>query len=208
MNLIHYFKKKKAAIIFVIYLRYLVGGAMVFSSIVKIKGERFTSTNGTTDPVNSAWHFFETLYQSGVYWKFLGWSQLFTGLLLMTQLYAALGAVLLFPITLNILMITLSYYFAGTPVITGLLVLANLLLILWDYEKLLPLFQASSRPPVNVVLSNSPIESDRTWSYLGMLLFLFSVIYVPLFERNPTPWFLTCIILGLGGLIIFNRRNK
>ena len=90
MNFVQYFKKKKAAIIFVIYLRYLIGGAMVFSSIVKIKGERFTTANGTTDPVNSALHFFETLYQSGVYWKFLGWSQLFTGLLLMTQLYAGL----------------------------------------------------------------------------------------------------------------------
>ena len=208
MKLIHYFKNKKAAIIFVIYLRYLVGGAMVFSSIVKIKGERFTSADGIAAPVNSAWHFFETLYQSGIYWKFLGWSQLLTGLLLMTQLYAALGAILLFPITLNILMITLSYYFAGTPVITGLLVLANLLFILWDYEKLLPLFQVNGRQQVNAVLSSTAIEYDRIWSYLGVLLFLFSVIYVPLFERNPTPWFLTCIILGLGGLIIFNRRNK
>ena len=208
MKLIHYFKNKKAAIIFVIYLRYLVGGAMVFSSIVKIKGERFTSADGIAAPVNSAWHFFETLYQSGIYWKFLGWSQLLTGLLLMTQLYAALGAILLFPITLNILMITLSYYFAGTPVITGLLVLANLLFILWDYEKLLPLFQVNGRQQVNAVLSSTAIEYDRIWSYLGVLLFLFTVIYVPLFERNPTPWFLTCIILGLGGLIIFNRRNK
>ncbi len=207
MNLIHYFKKKKAAIIFVVYLRYLVGGAMVFSSIVKIKGERFTSTDGIAAPVNSAWHFFETLYQSGVYWKFLGWSQLLTGLLLMTQLYAALGAVLLFPITLNILMITLSYYFAGTPVITGLLVLANILLILWDYQKLLPLFQIYSRPQPNAFLSSRAIEHDRIWSYLGVLLFLFTVVYVPLFERNPIPWFLTCIILGVGGFLIFHRRK-
>ena len=208
MRIIHYFKNKKPVIFFVIYLRYLIGGAMVFSSIVKIKGERFTSADGATAPIKSAWHLFETLYQSGLYWEFLGWSQLLAGLLLMTQLYATLGAVIMLPITINIVVITLSYSFGGTPVITVLLLLANILLVLWEYDKLLPLFRVSSRQQEKALLPTTAVEAARIWNYLGVLLFLFTVVYVPLFERNPIPWFLTCIILGLGGLIIFHRLNK
>jgi len=44
-----------------IYLRYLIGFAFVFASIVKIKGERFT-TLPTDTPVG---YFFEAMYQSG-----------------------------------------------------------------------------------------------------------------------------------------------
>ncbi|TAG13276.1 MAG: hypothetical protein EAZ35_05945 [Sphingobacteriia bacterium] len=208
MNIISKLKQKKWITIFVIYLRYLIGGAMVFSSIVKIKGERFTSMDGIKEPINSAWHFFETLYQSGIYWKFIGWGQLIAGLLLMTQLYAALGAVMMFPIVINIFIITISYYFAFTPVITGLLLIANIFLLLWDYQKLLPLLQPNTVQKINAVLINREIEANKLWCYLGLLLFLITVIYIPLFERNPVYWFLICIVLGLTGLIIFNKQEK
>lgn len=208
MNIISKLKQKKWITIFVIYLRYLIGGAMVFSSIVKIKGERFTSMDGIKEPINSAWHFFETLYQSGIYWRFIGWGQLIAGLLLMTQLYAALGAVMMFPIVINIFIITISYYFAFTPVITGLLLVANIFLLLWDYQKLLPLLQPNTVQKINAVLINREIEANKLWCYLGLLLFLITVIYVPLFERNPVYWFLICIVLGLAGLIIFNKQEK
>ncbi len=207
MNIINNLHQKKWITIFVIYLRYLIGGAMVFSSIVKIKGGRFTTEDGISAPINSAMHLFETLYQSGLYWSFLGWSQLIAGLLLMTQFYAALGAIAMFPITLNILVITLSYYFAFTPVITGLLLLANIFLLLWDYEKLSPLLQPNNSKRVNPVLINREIEANRLWVYLGLLLFLVTVIYVPLFERNPVYWFLICITLGLAGLIFYSRKR-
>ncbi len=208
MNIINNLQQKKWITIFVIYLRYLIGGAMVFSSIVKIKGGRFTSEDGMAAPINSAMHLFETLYQSGLYWRFLGWGQLFAGLLLMTQLYAALGAVVMFPIVVNIFIITISYYFAFTPVITGLLLLANIFLLLWDYQKLLPLFEQNNFQKDNPILVSKEIETKRLWCYLGLLLFLVTVIYVPLFERNPGYWFLICIMLGLVGLIFHSKTKK
>jgi len=130
------FFKKNFWTLFVIYTRYALGGAIVFASIIKIKGNRFTTNSGEDYPVNSAWHMFETLYQSGLFWEFIGWSQLVVGVLLMTQKWAKLGALLCFPITLNIFIITLSYYFAYTPVITGMMLLANLLLLAWDWQEL------------------------------------------------------------------------
>mgnify|MGYP001788459584 CR=1 FL=1 len=128
--------------IFIIYTRYLIGGAFVFASIVKIKGERFMTDMSMIDgsPIHSAGHMFETLYQSGLYWKFIGISQLVAAFLLMTQRYSKLGALSFFPIILTIFIITVSYDFAGTIYITSLMLLANITLLIWDWEELKILF--------------------------------------------------------------------
>ena len=107
-------KKKLWSQIFIIYTRYLIGSAFVFASLVKISGKRFTAESGAANAIDSAWHFFETMYASGLYWKFIGWAQLLSGLLLMTQRFSKLGALLNLPIIGNIFVITLSYYFAYT----------------------------------------------------------------------------------------------
>jgi len=205
MKIIDKLRQKQWAIIFVIYLRYLIGGAFVFSSIVKIQGHRFTTDNGATAPIDSPWHLFETLYQSGLYWNFLGWSQLIAGLLLMTQRYATIGAVVFFPITINIFFITISYYFAGTPIITGLLLLANIFLLLWDYNKFLPLLTADKNQTVNTY---DKISNNILWNYIGILLFLTTVVYIIIYDRNPILWFVICVVLGLAGLILNNIRQR
>ena len=207
MKILDILRQKRWATISVIFLRYLIGGAFVFSSIVKIQGERFTTATGASFPINSPWHFFETLYQSGLYWNFLGWSQLIAGLVLMTQRYATLGAVFFFPICLNIFFITISYHFSGTPIITGLLLLANIFLLLWDYNKLLPLVQTNKNPRV---VTYNKTSTNSLWTYLGVLLFVVTVAYVIIFGRNALLWILICFALGLSTLIIdiFRQRKK
>lgn len=205
MKTIEILRQKQWATIFVIYLRYLIGGAFVFSAIVKIQGGRFTTDSGASAPIDSPWHLFETLYQSGLYWNFLGWSQFLAGFVLMTQRYATLGAVLFFPITLNIFFITISYYFAATSIITGLLVLANIFLLLWDYDKLLPLFQTDKN---QIVITYNKISTNILWTYIGVLLFLVTVIYVIIWGRNPNLWILICVAIGLSALIFNTIRQR
>jgi hypothetical protein len=110
----------------VIDTRYLVGGAFVFASLVKIKGHRFTQMEGTVAGHNPG-YFFEMMYQSGLYWQFIGWVQLGAGLLLLTQRYALPGELVYLSIIADIFVITVSCDFGGTPVITGLMLLAGLL---------------------------------------------------------------------------------
>lgn len=52
----------------IIHLRYLVGFAFFPSGLVKLMGERFTRIS-IEEPIGA---FFEALYQSGIYWNFLG----------------------------------------------------------------------------------------------------------------------------------------
>ena len=190
--------------IFIIYTRYLIGGAFVFASIIKIKGKRFTTDSGASNPIDSAWHFFETMYQSGLYWKFIGVGQLIAGMLLMTQRYSKLGALINLPIIVNIFVITLSYYFAYTPVVTGLMLLANLILILWEWNEIKILFNLQP-----VIDTDYRLEKDRWWQLIGLLLFSFTFLYRLIIDKyNIGFWFVICFTIGLVGLVYGVLRNK
>jgi len=211
IDIIRTFRTKRWTNIFVIYLRYLIGGAFVFSAVPKISGERFMTLSGEDAPIDTFPHFFETLYQSGFYWEFLGWGQLLAALLLMTQLFATLGTLAFFPIILNIFMITISYEFGGTPVVTGVMLLANIFLLTWDAEKLLALFLPEQNHEQVLANRYNEFANHKFWAWLGLLLFATTFIYVVIFGRNPMNWFLICMIEGLVGfifMIIKYPKNK
>ena len=190
--------------IFIVYLRYLIGFAFVFASLIKIQGLRFTAESGAENPIDSAWHFFETLYESGIYWRFLGFAQFITGTLLLTQRFAKLGAILFLPIIANIFVITISYDFRGTPIITGLMLISTLFLLYWDWDSFKILF---NKTPTNS--TKKRLEDDNIWIYLGFV-FLIITVLSKLFIDNKNIFFsfLTIFIIGTVGLIIgYNRRK-
>jgi hypothetical protein len=197
-------KQKILPQLFIIYLRYLIGFAFIFSSLVKIQGLRFTTDSGAENPINSAWHFFETLYQSGIYWRFLGIAQFITGSLLITQRCAKLGAILFLPIIANIFIITISYDFKGTPIITGLMLLSAMFLIYWDWYSLKVLFNMK---PTNS--DQKRLENDTIWMYLGFALIALTLIAKIVLNGQKIIYALLLIpIIGLAGLIIGYRRRK
>lgn len=198
-------KENLLAQLFVIYTRYLVGSGFVFASIVKIKGERFTTVSHEDAAFGTAFHFFETMYQTGIYWQFLGWGQLIAGMLLMTQRYAKLGAVVFFPIILNVFVITISMEFAYTPVITFLMLMANLLLLLWHWDELKILLNLPPETP-----QSNRLENNRIWEITGWILFLMTAGYRAVYTLyNPILWMGTLALVGLVPLVwlIFQRKK-
>ena len=184
--------------IFIIYTRYLIGGAFVFSSIIKIKGKRFTTNSQEDAPLGSAMHFFETLFQTGFYWQFIGWAQVLAGFLLMTQRYAKLGAVVNFPILLNVFVITISMDFGGTPLITGLMLAANLMLLIWHWGELKSLINLPYTPEPKDQEENKPL-----WAITGLLLFSFTAEYRLIIDfYNPFFWFGLGFLIGFGAFLI------
>ena len=186
----------------IIYTRFLVGGAFVFASLVKIKGNRFTQI--ADEGGHSVGHFFEMMYQSGLYWQFIGVAQCGAGLLLLTQRYALLGALAYVSIMANIFVITISYDFAGTPVITGLMLLAGLLLLAWDWNRL--------RVVVNqpaVAETTSPLFESRLWEVVGAVLFVFTAGYRAYTDRyDMMLWLGVCVLVGGLGLLVAWRRYR
>jgi hypothetical protein len=207
MHLLLTWKQKIWLQVAVIYTRYLIGGAFVFASLVKIKGQRFTSVPGAGSPFHSPQHFFETMYQSGLYWQFLGVAQLVAGLLLMTQRYALLGALLFLPIIANVYVITISYDFAYTSVITGAMLLATVGLLVWDWHRLRIVVNQPALPTPAATL-----EQHKLWVVIGLILFLYTAGYRALTDvYNMVLWLGVCMVVGAVGLLIswlLHRQTK
>lgn len=190
--------------IFVIYLRYLLGFAFIFSSIVKIQGLPFTSESGAENPINSAWHYFETMYQSGIYWRSIGIAQFIAGSLLITQRYAKLGVITYLPIITNIFLVTISYEFRGTPIITGLMLLSTIFLMYWDWNTFKVFVNKEPR-----LESKKRLENDKIWQISGFIFLLLAPF--PKFFTTSTVTisiFFTLFIIGIITLIIGFKKRK
>ncbi|MEP7128437.1 MAG: DoxX family membrane protein [Chitinophagales bacterium] len=71
--------------------------------------------------------------------RFIAYMQLITGILLLTRRFQLLGAIMLLPMLLNILIITISLQWRGTPYVVGFFLIQNMLLLIDDYPRLLTL---------------------------------------------------------------------
>src|SRR5580765_6989737 len=125
---------------FAIFCRVALALGFIPSGIVKVTGERFTALP-SNHPLG---HYFDALHLTGFYYTFLGVGQLVTALLLLIPRTALLGAMLYFPMILNICVLTYAVRFEGTRIAT-LMLLANLFLLVWDYQRLKYIF-SFSRP--------------------------------------------------------------
>jgi hypothetical protein len=80
-------------------------------------------------------HYFNALYQTGYYYDFIGWSQLTAAILLLIPRTSHIGALMFFPIIVNIAVLTNSVGFKGTWTITILMSVACLYLVAWEYDR-------------------------------------------------------------------------
>ena len=132
--------------------RGLLAVSFFSTGLVKVLDVPFTTMSTET----AVGHFFDAMHRTGLYYRFLGVSQMAAALLLLLPRTATLGAIFFFPIILNIFVITLALGFRGTPFITGLMLLASFYLLCWDYPRLKSvLFEAPER---SAALARQPVS--------------------------------------------------
>jgi hypothetical protein len=117
---------------FTVFCRLALAIAYLISGYVKIVGERFAAGLPHNHPLG---HYFDALYQTGSYYTFIGVAQIIIALLLLIPRTALLGAISSFPVILNICVLAYATRFEGTR-ITTLMLLANIYLLCWDYERI------------------------------------------------------------------------
>lgn len=164
------------------------------------------SADKSLDELEPIQLFFRVMAESGLYWNFIGWSQVIAGGFLMTQRFASLGAVLFFGIILNIFVITVAYGFTGTPIVTGLMLLAVVFLLLWDIEKWQFLFRPytlENLPPPQPM----PHIGKPFWEILGLVLFLLIFALYAL-GYDVIIQMIACLLLGLVGFILYFLVQK
>jgi len=122
---------------FAFFCRLALAVAWLISGYVKISGERFAAGLSHNHPLGQ---YFDALLNTGYYYTFIGVGQIIVAILLLIPKTSIIGDIFSFPISLNICILTYSVRFEGTRAATFLL-LANLFLLCWDYDRLKPILQ-------------------------------------------------------------------
>ena len=118
--------------LFSIFCRLSLAAGFFPSGMVKILGERFASGLSANHPMG---HYLEALHHTGYYYTFIGVVQVAAAIMLLIPRTVTLGAFLYFPIILNICILTYAVRFDGSLFTAPLMVLADLYLLGWNYEK-------------------------------------------------------------------------
>ena len=123
--------------------RFAVIGIRVFLGLIFFSAGLGKLTHGLTPGLIGPIWLEERLAQYGLsLWaQFVACSQLLIGALLLSHRFALLGAVMLVPMLVNILVVTISLQWRGTPYVNAVLLAMNLFLLWVDRERLKPLLQ-------------------------------------------------------------------
>ena len=174
---------------FAIFNRVALAAGFLPSGFVKIMGERFTSLSNN-HPMG---HYLEALFHTGYYYPFIGVVQVTAAILLLIRRTAALGAILYFPIILNICILSHAVRFEGSLVSSPLMVLANLYLLCWYYDKwkyVLPFNHTAANDHVSVPTTISNKFPTAFFAGIGVtvaaIVLLLTNVY-DIMPRNTLP---------------------
>jgi uncharacterized membrane protein YphA (DoxX/SURF4 family) len=148
---------------FTVFTRVMIATGFIPSGMKKVLGLPFTQL-GVETPVG---YFFDALYKTGGWYEFIGWAQVVAAILLLIPRTTTLGALIFFPIIINIAVLTNSMDFRGTKVITIFMALAVTYLLFWDYDKLKPIFKRRQKK-CSAVQRNVFVFEGLFWAILGV----------------------------------------
>jgi uncharacterized membrane protein YphA (DoxX/SURF4 family) len=167
----HEAKENKWLHYFTIFCRIVLAIGFIPSGIVKVMGERFASGLSVNHPLG---HYLEALYHTEYYYTFIGLSQLTIAVLLLIPRTALLGALMYFPIILNICILAYAVRFEGTR-ITTLMLLANVYLLCWDFDRIkhiLPFKRNNQNDPV----ARKPLSSKFPFRFFAFVLVMIATV--------------------------------
>ncbi len=168
---------------FTVFCRVALALGFIPSGIVKISGERFTALP-SNHPLG---HYFDALFQTGYYYTFIGLSQLAIALLLLIPRTAFLGAILYFPTILNICILAYATRFEGTR-LTTLMLLANLYLLWWDYDRLKHILPFKRSGTDISTAKTKPLSNKFPFKFFsGVVIAVASVIVINIFIYDIRP---------------------
>lgn len=163
------------------FVRCLLALGFIPPSIPKIRHIHFTSLPDE----NPVGHYFNALYATGFYYDFIGWMQLISGILLLFPQTAHVGALLFFPIIVNIAVLTFSVGFQGTWLITLLMAVAGFYLLAWEYDRLKALF-FNIRPVKSKILNHEKWFLPLVFA-LGTVILLLIMIGLGIANLHKVP---------------------
>jgi uncharacterized membrane protein YphA (DoxX/SURF4 family) len=166
---------------FAVFNRIALALGFLPAGFVKIAGERFTDLS-VNHPMGN---YLEALHHTGYYYTFIGVLQITAAILLLIPRTALLGALLYFPIILNICILSFAVRFDGSLLSSPLMVLSNLFLLCWDYDRLKSVFYRN--PALNT--ESKKIRSNKFpflfFAYASLAVFAIAFMVFTVFDIKP-----------------------
>jgi len=140
--LVHSARRKRWINVFIVNLRILIGFAFVPAGLKKVLAQPFTDPDNT-----GVFHeFLHAFYATGFFYQFVGVVQLTIAVLLMTQTFATLGALMAFPVIATITVFCWSTWVTPTATVATLMLLGTATLVLWDIDRWRGIVARSAAP--------------------------------------------------------------
>lgn len=202
-------RSKALLLRFTLFTQILLAAGFIPTGMVKLLGQRFTTMPDST-PIGA---FFESMYQTGLFWNFIGAVQVVAGVLLLSPRHAHLGVLLFLPVIASINVINIALGFGLTTVVTAFMLLAALYLCCWNYDRFRGLF--TSRP-FEARQSIPTLKLDG-WEGAGFTVFAIALLaffgwtrgFVPeLVARLAVPTGLAAGVITLLRFTVIARRGQ
>lgn len=125
--------------------------------------------------------YLEALHHTGYYYTFIGIAQVVSAILLLIPRTVILGALLYLPIILNITVLSYAVRFEGSIVTSPLMVLADLYLLVWNYDRVRYLLPFSMFSELGII--QKPKKYSRRFPYLFFTAVVSTVVLTVGFAR-------------------------
>ena len=158
------------------FIRLVAGTLFIPSGLLKIQGYRFSMYC----PQMYSGSFFYELYQTGMYWRFLGFCQLITALLLFSQRCTAFSTLLFFSICVNIFVYVAGAGLSDKTIIMIPVLVIALALIIWDWSRIRILFSADSSVQIISLKKQAPVKVQ----IIGIVLYILLIIFFILTDKQ------------------------
>ena len=185
-------------------IRFGLGLIFLTSGLAKLTHNYFPNTMGPP--------FLEAelaQYGLGLLARFVAFSQVTVGFLLITRRFATLGAIMAMPMLLTIWVVVVSLQWQGTPYVVGFLVLCDTILLGADFHKLKFILTDDAKP-----LVSQPVKRNNLWldvANLAGLVLLLAGAGLWNISALMSEYLIDIALLLLGGLglyAVIARRRK
>jgi uncharacterized membrane protein YphA (DoxX/SURF4 family) len=156
---------------FSIFCRLTLAFGFIVAGMVKIVGQRFASGLSTKHPMGA---YLEALHHTGYYYTFIGIAQVLAAIFLIIPRTVTLGALLYFPIIVNISLLSIAVRFEGSIVTSPLMVLANLYILAWNYDRLKYILPFKEFPNYGIV--EKPIKYSNKFPFVFFIGVIFTAM--------------------------------
>jgi hypothetical protein len=152
--------------------------AFLVAGMVKIVGERFANGLAIHHPMGA---YLEALHHTGYYYTFIGIAQVVAAVLLILPRTVTLGALLYLPIIVNIWLLSFAVRFEGSIVTSPLMVLANVYLLVWNYDRIRYILPFKNYSDLGII--EKPKKYNTRFPFLFFSGIVVTVILTIVFAR-------------------------